>query len=233
MKAVRAAVPLLLVALLLVLAGFAASFSSLELGEVERDPPRLAPPSGGLELDGGGAPATAAPQQPEEDSGLSWLGDVLLVMWIAAGLVGLVLLLRLLARRRGVGSRVLQLRSLRRGQPVTGVDPGDQAPLLAALDAGLEELSDDDQDPRRAVIACWLRLEEAATAAGVPTYHADTAGDLVVRLLRAHQVSEPVLAVLADVYRRARYATHEVDEQMRTQARSALRRLRDELGVRV
>ena len=36
------------------------------------------------------------------------------------------------------------------------------------LDAGLVELDDRTTDPRTAVIACWVRLEEAAAAAGVP-----------------------------------------------------------------
>jgi hypothetical protein len=102
--------------------------------------------------------------------------------------------------------------------------------VVAALDAVLVELSDADRDPRRAVIACWVRLEQAAAAAGTPRHPGDTPTDLVSRLLRAHRVSADVLATFADVYREARYATHTVDEAMRTQARSALRRLRAELA---
>jgi Domain of unknown function (DUF4129) len=103
--------------------------------------------------------------------------------------------------------------------------------VVAALDAVLVELSDADRDPRRAVIACWVRLEQAAAAAGTPRHPGDTPTDLVSRLLRAHRVSADVLATFADVYREARYATHTVDEAMRTQARSALRRLRAELAA--
>jgi hypothetical protein len=40
-----------------------------------------------------------------------------------------------------------------------------------------------------------------------------------------------VLAALLEVYRQARYATHTVDNQMRQQARSALERLREDLGA--
>ena len=60
--------------------------------------------------------------------------------------------------------------------------------LVAALDAGLEELSDADRDPRRAVIACWVRLEQAAAAAGTPRHPGDTPTDLVGRLLAEQQV---------------------------------------------
>jgi len=42
-----------------------------------------------------------------------------------------------------------------------------------------------------------------------------------------------VLAALLEVYRQARYATHTVDDQMRAQARSALQRLRADLGAPV
>ncbi|MEH1054703.1 MULTISPECIES: DUF4129 domain-containing protein [Micromonospora] len=108
--------------------------------------------------------------------------------------------------------------------------------VVAALDAGLVELDDADTDPRTAVIACWVRLEEAATEAGVPRRTGDTPTDLVTRLLRGDPAagvpaiaSADVLDSFAHVYREARYATHTVDARMRDQARAALRRLRGEL----
>ncbi|MEU8296723.1 DUF4129 domain-containing protein [Micromonospora sp. NPDC048909] len=108
--------------------------------------------------------------------------------------------------------------------------------VVAALDAGLIDLDDQDTDPRVAVIACWVRLEEAAAAAGVPRLAGDTPTDLVTRLLRGDPsagvpaiVSADVLAEFAHVYREARYATRPVDESTRDQARAALRRLRGEL----
>ena len=108
--------------------------------------------------------------------------------------------------------------------------------VVAALDAGLVDLDDADTDPRTAVIACWVRLEEAADGAGVRRLAGDTPTDLVTRLLRGDPsagvpaiVSADVLAELAHVYREARYATRPVDERTRDQARAALRRLRGEL----
>ncbi|MGW4295197.1 DUF4129 domain-containing protein [Micromonospora chersina] len=108
--------------------------------------------------------------------------------------------------------------------------------VVAALDAGLEDLDDRSTDPRTAVIACWVRLEEAADEAGVPRRAWDTPTDLVSRLLRGDPAagvpaiaSADVLDGFAHVYREARYATHTVDERMRDQARAALRRLRGEL----
>ncbi|MFC7482402.1 DUF4129 domain-containing protein [Luedemannella flava] len=125
----------------------------------------------------------------------------------------------------------------RRVPPATDLDaplPEAQriAAMRSALDEGLVALDDDDADPRRAVIACWLRLEEAATAAGAPREVGDTATDVVLRLLRTHDVSVEALDHLAHVYHEARYARHEVDVGMRDEARAALAQLRRELSAR-
>ena len=102
--------------------------------------------------------------------------------------------------------------------------------VIAAVDAGLADLDDADADPRRVVIACWVRLEQAAAAAGTPRDVGDTPTELVTRLLAGHAVSAAVLYRLAEVYRLARYATHTVDVAMRDQARAALGQLRAELS---
>jgi hypothetical protein len=111
--------------------------------------------------------------------------------------------------------------------------PAGHDEVLAALDAGLVELSDTDVDPRRAVIACWVRLEHAAAGAGTPRQVGDSPTDLVVRLLSAHRVSRPVLDRFARVYHEARYATHPIGETDRQTAIAALRQLRGELSTGV
>ncbi|TDB69441.1 MULTISPECIES: DUF4129 domain-containing protein [unclassified Micromonospora] len=133
------------------------------------------------------------------------------------------------------------LRRTTRAVPVTRARrtaEGTAREVVAALDAGLVELDDADTDPRTAVIACWVRLEEAATEVGVPRRTGDTPTDLVTRLLRGDVAagvpaiaSADVLDGFAHVYREARYATHTVDARMRDQARAALRRLRGELAA--
>ncbi|HLU32666.1 MAG TPA: DUF4129 domain-containing protein [Natronosporangium sp.] len=230
----RAAAGLLLAAALLAAVAVAATFSGLRVAEVETS---QAPQPAPTHEEPAPPPdwPTFLPFEPgeaQDGRGLPWLGDLLLVLWLVTVLAGLALLLWVLARRgwRGRGGAKAR-RVLRRGQAPTRAAADNPEELVAAVDDGLVALSDDDLDPRRAVIACWVRLEEAAVAAGVPRFDTDTPGDLVPRLLRQRQVSEPALAGLAQVYRLARYATHEVDEQMRTLARSALRRLRQELLV--
>jgi hypothetical protein len=105
--------------------------------------------------------------------------------------------------------------------------------VWTALDQGLHALAETDTDARRAVIACWSRLESTAAEAGTRRGPGDTCTDLVLRLLSDHEVSAGVLAGFAEIYREARFATHVVDDRMRTQAQTALRRLRDELGAGV
>ena len=169
----------------------------------------------------------AGGRAPEAPSGLpGWVGTAAIVVLSIAAMVLIALVLwaiiRDRARRR---SRRAGTRDPDRQEPRTAED------LVAALDAGLEELSDADRDPRRAVIACWVRLEQAAAAAGTPRHAGVSPTDLVGRLLREQRVDAAVLAALLEVYRQARYATHTVDDQMRAQARSALQRLRSDLGA--
>ena len=175
-------------------------------------------------------PSDLAPpptRPPVADLLPGWVATAVAAVCIGVGVALVAVLLWLLLRDT---IRV-------RGRPLAEAE-GDPAALAAArarevtaaVDAGLADLSDADADPRRAVIACWVLLEQAAAAAGTARAVGDTPADLVGRLLAAHQVSGPVLDRFAAVYREARYATHVVDEPMRTTAVSALRQLRTELA---
>jgi hypothetical protein len=168
------------------------------------------------------------PVVPELGAGAAgWVGPAARVLLAVLLLVLVVSVVLRLGRGRGR----LRLRPLRAAEGAATHDVRAEAQLIAALDAGLLDLADDDRDPRRAVIACWVRLEQVAAAAGVPRRPADTPADLVLRLLYRTDtpLSGPVLERFAATYRLARYAARAVDERMRTQAQSALRQLRQEL----
>ena len=223
--------PLAAVLGLLFLTSLAATRSQPQLEQIRpqatqaEEPPPLLPPEP-LETPAGDAGTGAA---PEPAQGLpDWIDTAALVVLGIAGLVVIAVVAWAIVRdqtRRRAGRR--RLRAPAEPEPRTAED------LVAALDAGLEELSDADRDPRRAVIACWVRLEQAAAAAGTPRHPGDSPTDLVGRLLAEQRVDGEVLAALLEVYRQARYATHTVDDQMRVQARSALERLRADLGAGV
>lgn len=163
-------------------------------------------------------------------------GDVLPVgVTYAISAVCLVLALTVvvwlswIALRERIG-RTGARRKARLGEALPTLDDA-RTSVFGILDAGLSDLDDLDQDPRRAIIACWLRLERAASAAGVKREVADTSTDLADRLVSLGLVVRvDVLAGLADLYRQARYAPHDVDHTMRERARAALVELRSELG---
>ena len=223
----RAWWPLVAVAALLALAALVAPRSGLRVDRVEppeRDHPGL--PSFPPEQNPVRPSFAAHPRDvtPVDPGGLpAWVTDLAVGLCAVTVLAVVGLLLVTLVRERG--------RRRTRALPAQSTLPTarDAAEVVAVLDAGLVDLSDTDADPRRAVIACWVRLEQAAAAAGTPRRVGDTPTDLVTRLLRGHEISGAVLAAFAQVYREARYASRPVDERMRAEARSALRRLRAEL----
>ena len=220
--------PLAAILGLLFLASLAATRSAPQLDRITPDPVPAATappllPAQPVETAAGGPTGAAE----EVTGGLpDWIGTAAIAVLVIAGLVVVALAVWAVLRdqqrrrRRRQGRHVPQRPEART-----------QEDLVAALEQGLEELSDADRDPRRAVIACWVRLEQAAAAAGTPRHAGDSPTDLVGRLLAEQQVDARVLAALAAVYREARYATHAVDDQMRAQARSALERLRADLGA--
>jgi hypothetical protein len=216
------------VAALLVAVGGAAAVASPQLTSLPTPTSTLAPQAQSEpgRSDGPTRRAESPPSAAKNSSSSlpGWVTVLLLGLFLVILIVGLVTVLWIMAKG-----------NLRRRQG--NLDEPDDLPspaartedVVAALDAGLIDLSDTDLDPRRAVIACWVRLEQVAASAGTPRQPADSPTDLVTRLLAEHAVDAAVLAGFAEVYREARYATHVVDERMRGQARAALERLRAEL----
>ncbi|HLT11013.1 MAG TPA: DUF4129 domain-containing protein [Micromonosporaceae bacterium] len=158
----------------------------------------------------------------------AWIGWVITGVCAAFVLVVVALLIWFFLRDR--------LQGLRAPAKAAPTDPPElsrtRRRMREALEEGIADLDDADSDPRRAVIACWLRLEAEAAQAGTPREAGDTSTDLVARLLRSHQISADILADFAAVYRLARFAPqHAVDEAMRDRARTALRRVHDELAA--
>ncbi|HEV7964656.1 MAG TPA: DUF4129 domain-containing protein [Actinoplanes sp.] len=213
--------PLLAVAALLVGGVIAAALSSPEVTRVPLPAERTPQPAGTADPvapDGHAAVGVSVHESP------AWVNQVVAGLCLAFAVAVVGMLVWYMFRDR-IRMRSAPLVST--GQPA----PAGTEEVVAALDAGLDRLSDHDTDPRRAVIACWVRLEEAAAAAGTARQPGDTSTDLVARLLVAHRVSRPVLGEFAAVYREARYATRLVDERMRAAAVRSLGLLRAELTV--
>ncbi len=166
---------------------------------------------------------------PEEPGTVfpSWVGTLITALCAAVGVALVLGLLWLMLR-----DRLMVRKAVPKVADAEELHRRLQERVRAAVDEGLADLDVADRDPRRAVIACWVRLEAAAAAAGTEREPGDTSTELVERLLAEHAVTASVLAGFAAVYREARFATHVVDETMREQARAALRQVRDELPYR-
>ena len=152
-----------------------------------------------------GDPGNGSVYEPE----FAWI-PVLLVVVLAAAGIAAYLLARRRRERAGLPERV-------------------------AAEHVAESLGDDfddlraEPDPRRAVIAAYARLESALASSGLPRRPAETPEEYVVRILDALEVRRGPVRELTDLYERAKFSQHTVDERMRERAIAALVRIRDEL----
>ena len=109
---------------------------------------------------------------------------------------------------------------------------GERAALTEALDEVLAGTLDDlraERDPRRAVIRAYARMERTFHAHGVPRRPAETPLEYVARVLGVLNVSAFSVRRLTELFERARFSRHWIDETMKEQAIDALAGVRAEL----
>jgi hypothetical protein len=150
---------------------------------------------------------TRAPQSPAP--GLLELAAFVALVFVAA-----VAGRALLRRARGIDRR--------RPLPSFPAHPAAPSPddLAEAVEEGLATLEVGAVDD--AIIACWVRLEEAAAAGGVDRLPSETATELTVRLLDRFDVPEAAVDRLLELYRTARYSHHRLGEDDRAEAVASL-----------
>lgn len=109
--------------------------------------------------------------------------------------------------------------------------------LVETADARLALLK--EGEPRNAIVACWVDLEDSASAAGLPRHPAETAAEYTIRVLHTWDIAPAALGGLAELYREARYSRHPVTEQHREEAiarltmiHADLQRVADEAAAR-
>lgn len=134
---------------------------------------------------------------------------------VIVGLVVLAIVAYVLAERR-------QRRSLAPDDAAAAEE------VAGLLDGGFDDLRA-EQDPRRAVIAAYARLESALGAAGLPRMRAETAEEYVTRILGRLEVERRPVEKLTKLFEAAKFSHHDVDEAMKNEAISALVDIRDEL----
>jgi Domain of unknown function (DUF4129) len=138
--------------------------------------------------------------------------------WSAVAIVGAIVL---------VGFAVWYVSLRRQVRGLAGDD--DVAGALAVV---LEDTLDDlraEQDPRRAVIAAYARLERVLAVFGVGRRPAETPQEYLGRILPRLELERRSVRRLTDLFTRAKFSLHEVDTGMKNEAIESLTVARDEL----
>ena len=142
----------------------------------------------------------------------------------ASALLELVVLVSLSILAVVLGRALLRrLRSVERDLDRPKVPGGPAAPtpeLAEAVEEGRRMLESGPIDD--AVVACWVRLEEAAAGGGVARLPSETPTELTVRLLDRFDVPEGAVNRLLGLYRTARYSRHQLGEADRAVALACL-----------
>ncbi len=100
--------------------------------------------------------------------------------------------------------------------------------LVVVLDETLDDLRA-ESDPRRAVIAAYVRLERVLAAYGAARRRAETPDEYLARVLGALAVDAGAVRRLTDLYSWAKFSQHAVDADMKEEAIEALEHVRGEL----
>ena len=107
-------------------------------------------------------------------------------------------------------------------------EDADAIPLREAMDAGRTDL-EDIVDPREAVIACYAQMRRAALSAGTELDDSDTPVETLARVLQRHRASTSSSTRLTELFQKARFSPHQIDESMRREALEALDEVRAEM----
>lgn len=169
--------------------------------------------------------ATMAPDQ-EAMSALSI--NMLLVLWICAGLlvviIGFLVVRWLRARLRRRLSRVRIDDEIIQLDSAAWDDKLDLPLLRRGLDRARDEL-DDDRNPRDAIIRAWLGLQEAAEDSGIVRGAAETPTEFTGRILGSVTSDDRDVAALLNLYLRVRFGEKPATDADVALARSAIDRL--------
>ncbi len=139
--------------------------------------------------------------------------------WVLAAVIGGGLLLAaavVLARRRGEFAH----------------EEDDEEGVEDELAAVVSDTIDDlrrEADPRRAVIAAYARMERVLEQHGQPRRPSEAPFEYLARILLALRVGAGAVRELTELFERAKFSTHEIDQSMKERAISALVSVRADL----
>lgn len=86
--------------------------------------------------------------------------------------------------------------------------------LLEATSVATRASALTEGEPRNVVVRCWVALEDAADASGLPRDTSETAAEFTRRFLGVWDVDEALTQELAELYREARFSRHPVSREV-------------------
>lgn len=139
--------------------------------------------------------------------------------WVFAAVVGggLVLLAFVLLRRR----RDAEAEDEEEAETV-------EAELTAVVSDAIDDLRG-EADPRRAVIAAYARMERVLGQHGAARHPSEAPFEYLARVLLRLRVRPAAVGDLTELFERAKFSTHEIDQRMKERAIAALVSVRDDL----
>jgi hypothetical protein len=157
--------------------------------------------------------------------------DILLAVFIAAALVVAAVVARVLVLRSPRFRRLMRIRLGERGRALQPALMRAESARDAVSEAVARTIGDIEEGGpvSDAIIACWVAVESALRASGVPVQRSDTSTEIVERALASLGVRDSALRSLAHLYREARFSTHHLAESDRERARRELLRVREDL----
>jgi len=117
---------------------------------------------------------------------------------------------------------------LRRRRETMAPAPSDRTATSAAVQAAMTALDTVD-DPRQAVIAAYVAMQQSLAATGIARSPAEAPREYLQRVLVASSATEREARTLTGLFEEARFSTHPVSERVRELALSALSSLRAHL----
>jgi Domain of unknown function (DUF4129) len=181
-------------------------------------PARSAAPAGRVPAAGRAAASAArgaahgAAHPGAAGTGLSW--------WLLAGMA-----------IAGVAALVVAFAAWRRPrpEPAAPARPVPAEPALAAAAAAGTAALRGPGDPRAGIIACYAAMEHSLAGAGAAPAVSDTPGEVLARASAGGLVRSAAASLLTELFRRARYSDHAIDEADRRAALAALDEIRADL----
>jgi hypothetical protein len=149
-----------------------------------------------------------APVRPT-NADLSWL----LVVLAGAGLIAVGLLIAWSLRARPRYQRTAEVQ----------LAVADDRPNLSELTDETLQAMMSERDPRRAILACYARMERGLASRGIPRNPEETALEYMRRLLERAGAPNDPLRSLTGLFHLAGFSAQPMDESMRETAISALR----------